>query len=152
MEFDAVNVVQTFDAMPESSHAEKITKLSYARGELDKSSQMVLEMTESIQALLEKFERTKAKQEKKKQKLQEDLQTQMQSVMELTQRNEELLTQQNAFRKDSKRLKKDMNESIKRVMAEMDSKFQLLQQENSRLHQEISKYKGQKSSRSQKMN
>ena len=145
-------IFQTFDAMPESSHAEKITKLSFARGELDKSSQMVLEMTESIQALLEKFERTKAKQEKKKQKLQEDLQTQMQAMMELTQRNEELLTQQNSFRKDSKRLKKDMNESIKRVMAEMDAKFQLLQQENSRLHQEISKYKGQKASRSQKMN
>ena len=144
-------IFQTFDAMPESSHAEKITKLSFARGELDKSSQMVLEMTESIQALLEKFERTKAKQEKKKQKLQEDLQTQMQAMMELTQRNEELLTQQNSFRKDSKRLKKDMNESIKRVMAEMDAKFQLLQQENSRLHQEISKYKGQKASRGQKM-
>lgn len=134
--------------MSDQTDEEKSKKLNYARGELEKSSAMVLEMTDSIQALLEKFERTKAKQEKKRQKLQSDLAQQKGELVELTSKNENLISKQGRIKNDAKKLKDEMNDSIQTVLGDMERKFTMLETENNRLRQELTTYKGGQSSKS----
>ena len=77
--------------MPEHSDPDKMVKLGFAKRQLELSSGTVLEMSGSIQALIDKLEKTKAKNEKKKQKMMEEFALKCQELEEMQKQNEELI-------------------------------------------------------------
>ena len=130
--------------MPEHSDPDKMVKLGFAKRQLELSSGTVMEMSGSIQALIDKLEKTKAKNEKKKQKMIEEFALKCQELEEMQKQNEELIQNQQKIKQQAKGLKKEMNETIKKVLANMEERFKILENENERLRT------GYESSRSSK--
>ena len=132
--------------MPDDTEDQKIEKIIFARYELEKSSNMVLEMSDSIQQLLEKFERTKAKQDKKRQKIMEELMQKNAEVADFSAKNEQLKKKQKNMKSTAENLKKDINAKVLEVLGNMEEKFKLLEAENERLRTRISSSESNKSS------
>ena len=130
--------------MPEHSDPEKMVKLGFAKRQLELSSTTVIQMSANIQALIDKLEKNKAKNEKKKQKIMDELTIKCQEIEDLQRKNDELVANQAKIKAQAKGLKKEMNDTIKKVLANMEERFKMLENENERLRA------GYESSRSSK--
>ena len=78
-------------------------------------------------------------------KLAEELTEKTALMIEISGKNNELLERQKRIKTDTKRLKSEMSESIKKVLTEMQEKFNLLEHENGKLRKELRKLSGGKS-------
>ena len=136
--------IQIFNTMPEHSDPEKMVKLGFAKRQLELSSTTVIQMSANIQALIDKLEKNKAKNEKKKQKIMDELTIKCQELEDLQRKNDDLVANQAKIKAQAKGLKKEMNDTIKKVLANMEERFKMLENENERLRA------GYESSRSSK--